>query len=164
MKRLLPVLVLLPLCLPLPAFAADASGVLNVSATISSDCAVGTSSLAFGTLSSGAVLAGNIDATGTLTVNCTNGVPYTVSLGVGSGAGARFVERIMTSGSNLLSYSIYTTVAHTVIWGDGSGSTATVAGTGSGAAQSLSAYGRIFAGQTPQPGTYADTVSVTVSY
>ncbi len=164
MTRLLPLLVLLPLCLPAAVRAADATGVLNVSATISSDCAVGTSTLAFGTLSSGAVLAGNIDATGTLTVNCTNGVAYVIQLGVGSGAGARFTERFMTSGGNLLSYSIYTTAAYATIWGDGSGSSETVAGTGSGTVQSVSAYGRIFSGQTPQPGTYSDTVSVTVSY
>lgn len=152
---------LLPMSL---LYAADSTGVLNVSATISSDCTVGASTLAFGTLSSGTVLAGNVDATGTLTINCTNGVAYTIRLGIGTGPAARFSNRVMTSGGNLLNYSIYTTAAHTDFWGDGSGSTATVVGTGTGTAQLVSAYGRIFGGQTPQPGTYADTVNVTVSY
>lgn len=146
------------------SLAADATGILNVSATISSDCAVGTSTLAFGTLSSGVVMAGNVDATGTVTVNCTNGVPYIIKLGIGTGAGARFSSRAMTAGTNLLDYTIYSTAAYTDFWGDGSGSSVTVAGTGIGTSQLISAYGRIFAGQTPQPGTYSDTVSVTVSY
>jgi spore coat protein U-like protein len=152
------------LVLSIPALGATASGVLNVSATISSDCTVGASTLAFGTLSSGAVLAGNIDIAGTVTVNCTNGAPYTVRLGVGAGTGATFASRKMTAGANLLNYSIYSTTGRTTVWGDGTAATVTVAGTGSGAVQSLSAYGRIFSGQTPQAGTYNDTVTVTVTY
>jgi spore coat protein U-like protein len=71
----------------------------------------------------------------------------------------------MTSGSNSLTYGLYTNAARTTVWGDGTGSTATVTNTGSGSAQNFTVYGRIPAGQTSTPaGIYADTVSVTITY
>jgi spore coat protein U-like protein len=71
----------------------------------------------------------------------------------------------MTSGANLLSYNIYTSAARTTVWGDGTGSSATIGGTGTGSAQSVTVYGRVSGGQTTVPvGSYADTVAVTVTY
>jgi spore coat protein U-like protein len=49
------------------------------------------------------------------------------------------------------------------VWGNTVG-TDTVAATGSGAAQSYTVYGRITAQTTPAPGTYTDTITVTVTY
>jgi len=43
-------------------------------------------------------------------------------------------------------------------------STDTVAATGNGASQSYTVYGRVPAQTTPAPGTYTDTVTVTVTY
>jgi hypothetical protein len=146
------------------AAAAEATGVVNITASVTPDCAVGTSTLAFGSASSTTIQAGNVDATGTVSVNCTTGVGYTIKLDVGAGAGATFASRKMTPGANLLNYSIYDSAGRTSVWGDGTGATVTVASTGTGAAQSISAYGRIFGAQTPPPGTYTDTVNVTVSY
>ena len=40
----------------------------------------------------------------------------------------------------------------------------TMAGTGSGLAQIFSVYGRVPAQNTPSPGTYSDTVVLTISY
>ncbi|WP_409528142.1 spore coat protein U domain-containing protein [Rhizobium sp.] len=39
-----------------------------------------------------------------------------------------------------------------------------VTGTGTGSPQTLTVYGRVPAQNTPAPGTYSDTVVVTVSY
>ncbi len=152
------------LCMSQTSMATDVTGIVSVSASVTPDCAVGTSTLAFGSASSATIQAGNVDATGTVSVNCTAGVGYTIKLDVGAGAGATFASRKMTSGANLLNYSIYDSAGRTSVWGDGTGATVTVASTGTGAAQSISAYGRIFGAQTPPPGTYTDTVNVTVSY
>jgi spore coat protein U-like protein len=152
------------LCLTQPAGAVDATGVVNITASVTTDCSVGTSTLAFGTVSSATIQAGNVDATGTVAITCTTGTNYTVKLDIGAGSGASFASRKMTGGANLLNYSIFNTAGHTTVWGDGTTSTVTVAGTGSGSAQSLNAYGRIFAGQTPNAASYVDTVNVTVSY
>lgn len=157
-------MVLAALGLSSTTLAADASGTVSISASVTTDCTVGTSTLDFGSISNTDIQSGNVDATGTVTVTCTSGTGYTVKLGVGAGTGATFASRKMTSGANLLNYSIYDAAARTTVWGDGTGATATVTGTGSGSEQSITGYGRIFSGQTPIAATYTDTVSVTVSY
>jgi len=146
------------------ANAATATGVMTVTATVASTCIVGTSTLAFGSATSAAILAGNVDATGTVTVNCTTGSAYTISLDKGAGTGASMASRKMTSGVNLLNYSIYSEAARTTVWGDGTTASATVAGTGTGVVQSISAYGRIFSGQNPPAASYTDTINVSVTY
>lgn len=146
------------------AYAVTAAGVMTITATVASTCSVGTSSLAYGSVSSAAIQAGDIDRNGTVTVNCTTGSSYSVALGAGGGTGATFASRQMTSGSTLLNYSMYTTAARTSVWGDGTLASATVPGTGSGAGQTITVYGRIFAGQTIPSGAYTDTVAVTVTY
>lgn len=64
--------------------------------------------------------------------------------------------------SALLPYALYQDGAHTTNWGDMGG--ATVAGTGNGSAQTLTVYGQIAAGQYVAPGSYTDTITVTVAY
>ncbi|HYI48983.1 MAG TPA: spore coat U domain-containing protein [Allosphingosinicella sp.] len=151
------------ICLPAPALAATVSAPLTVNATVTANCTVSTSPLAFGDVDS--TSASDVDAAGGLSITCTNGSGWTASADVGSGSGASFANRRMTSGANLLNYNIYTTAARTVVWGDGTGSTATIGGTGSGSAQAVTVYGRVAGGQTSVPiGSYADTVSVTVTY
>ena len=145
------------------ALAAAATGVMTVTATVASTCTVGASTLAFGSVTSAAIQAGNIDATGTVTVNCTTGSAYTVALDKGAGTGSTIPSRKMTAAAVVLSYTIYTEATRATVWGDGTASS-TVAGTGSGAVQTLTAYGRIFSGQTVPAATYTDTVNVTVTY
>jgi spore coat protein U-like protein len=73
--------------------------------------------------------------------------------------------RRLTSGANTLNYSLYTSGTYGTVWGDGTSGTAAVSGTGSGASQTFTVYGRIPSGQTSVPtGVYTDTVSVTVTY
>ena len=150
-------------CLPAPAYAATVSGTLNVNATVTADCTVSTSALAFGNVN---VISGsNVDGTGGISVTCTNGTAWSASAGVGAGSGASFTDRRMTSGSNLLGYNLYTSSAYSTVWGDGTGSTGLLSGTGNGSAQAVTVYGRVGSGQTGVPaGSYADTVAVTVTY
>lgn len=146
-----------------PAFAATTSTTLNVDATVTANCTVSSSALSFGTVNP--ISGTNVDATGGITVTCTNGTAWTATAGVGSGSGATYAARRMTSGANLLSYNIYTDAARANVWGDGTGGTATIGNTGSGVAQNVTVYGRVPSGQTAvPPGGYADTVAVTVTY
>ena len=146
------------------SIAASATGVMTVTATVASTCIVGASTLAFGSATSAAIQAANVDAIGNVTVNCTTGSAYSVALDKGLGSGSTVAVRRMTSGANLLSYTIYTTAARTTVWGDASGGSVPIAGTGTGAEQSIPAYGRILSGQTVPAATYTDTVNVTVTY
>jgi len=153
----------LAICLPAPALAATVSGSLATSATVTANCTISTTPLAFGNVDS--TSASNVDAAGGLSITCTNGSAWTASADVGSGSGASFANRRMTSGANLLNYNIYTSAARTTVWGDGTASTATIGGTGTGSAQAVTVYGRVAGGQSTVPiGSYLDTVSVTVTY
>jgi spore coat protein U-like protein len=151
------------LCLPAPALAGTVGSNLATSATVTANCTLSTSPLAFGNVDS--TSASNVDASGGLTITCTNGSAWTASAGVGAGTGASYLNRKMTAGANLLSYNIYTSAARTTVWGDGTASTATIGGTGTGSAQAVTVYGRVGGGQNTVPvGSYVDTVAVTVTY
>lgn len=142
-------------------YAATATGTLNLSITISATCSVvSATAINFGTMSA---IAANVDQTSTLTVNCSSTTPYNVGLGVGGGTGATVAVRKMTSGANTVNYTLYRDAARTLVWGQTIG-TDTTTGTGTGANQTLTIYGRVPAQTVPPPGTYSDTVTVTVTY
>ena len=143
------------------AQAATSTGNLAISGTITATCTVGAGSLAFGAFNP--TLNTNLDVSGTFTVTCTNATPYVLSLNAGLGTGATTTTRKMTSGANLLNYNIFQNTTRTTNFGNTSG-TDTLAGTGSGIAQTITAYGRIPAQTTAAVGVYSDTVTITVTY
>ena len=154
--------ILVAAAAPGTAFAETKSATLSVSATVTANCTVSTSPVAFGSIDT---LGGNHDAAGSVTVNCTNGASWSADANQGSGTGATMATRRMTSGANALTYRLYTDAGRTTIWGDGSTGTAAVAGTGTGSAQNFTIYGRVPSGQTSvRAGSYSDTVSVTITY
>jgi spore coat protein U-like protein len=146
-----------------PASAATTSTSLSVTATVTANCTVSSSTVAFGNVNP---LGGNVDATGGITVTCTNGTGWSAAAGVGAGSGASYAARRMDDGGpNLLNYNLYTDSARSNVWGDGTGSTTLFSGTGTGLAQAVTVYGRVPTGQTTvPPGSYDDTVAVTVTY
>jgi spore coat protein U-like protein len=146
-----------------PAMAATASSTLSVTATVTANCTVSTSAVAFGNVNT---LSGSpVDASGSISVTCTNGTAWSAAAGAGGGTGATVAARKMLSGANLLNYALYSDSGRTTLWGDGTLTTAAITGTGSGSAQSSTIYGRVASGQSSVPaGSYADTVAVTVTY
>jgi spore coat protein U-like protein len=140
------------------AQANPATTTFGVSATVLKDCIVSATALAFGNYT-GAV---NTN-TSTVTVTCTNSTTYTVGLGVGLATGATVTTRQMQNGAVLLNYGLYSNGTWTTNWGN-TLATNWVTGTGNGAAQNITVYGQIPAGQYVTPGSYADTISVTVTY
>lgn len=141
-----------------------------VTATVLSTCSAAATALPFGNYTPGG---GALTATSTISIKCTKNSPYTVALNVGTGTGASFAAgRLMSSGTNTLQYNLYTTAAGGTVFGDGTGATGTLAGTGAGvaaatAANTLTVYGQLpdsAANQQALPGSYTDTVTVTVSY
>ena len=151
--------VLAMLLAPLTVRSATDSTTMAVTATVVSTCGITASPLAFGSY-----VMGQTDAGTSVVVTCTNGTTYTVSLSAGVGASATVGARKMTGPtSQTLTYVIYSDAGRTTVWGDTIG-TNTVAGTGNGTPQGISAYGRIAASQTSGVGAYADTVTVTLTY
>lgn len=129
-------------------------------ATINADCNVSATNINFGTVGA---LVSNVDATGSVTAQCTSTTPYNIGLSAGSGAGATVANRKMTSGVKTVNYSLYTDSGRTTVWGNTVG-TNTNSGTGTGSNQVFTVYGRVPAQTTPAPGTYTDTIVVTVTY
>jgi spore coat protein U-like protein len=142
-------------------FAATSTATFTVQVTIVATCTINSAStLNFG---SQGIFTANVDQTSTIQIQCTNTTPYTIGLDAGVGTGATVAVRKMTSGGATVNYTLYSDSGRTTVWGTTIG-TNTVAATGSGAAQSYTVYGRIPAQTTPAPGTYNDTVTVTVTY
>jgi spore coat protein U-like protein len=132
----------------------------TVTATNATNCSVSVSNLNFG---SAGVLRVALDATSTITVTCTNAAAYTVALDGGQSGAANPTQRKMSQASATITYGLYQDASRATPWGDSVGVN-TMAGTGSGLAQTFTVYGRVPVQNTPAPGTYGDTVVLTISY
>ncbi len=131
----------------------------TINAAVYANCKVSATSLAFGNYA-GAVL----NSTSTITATCTKTTPYNIGLNAGTATGATVTTRKMTGPSSAkLSYSLFRDSGHSQNWGNTVG-TDTVSGTGTGVAQSITVYGSIPAGQYVTPGSYSDTITVTLTY
>jgi spore coat protein U-like protein len=93
-----------------------------------------------------------------------------VALDAGSG-GVSVTQRQMVFGAYKLQYGLYTSASRTTVWGDGTISSAVVAGIGKGLANgeaiTETVYGRLpdsVANQNLPPGVYTDIVRVTITY
>ncbi len=70
----------------------------------------------------------------------------------------------MSKGAETVTYGLYKDTDRAQPWGDAATPGSTVAGTGNGATQTLTVYGRVPPQATPSAGVYTDTVVVTVTY
>ena len=143
-----------------PNLSQSTSSSFVTTAVVTGSCSTTATNLNFGSIGS---LAANVDGTSTLTVTCASGTPYSIGLGAGNAPGATVTTRAMTNGATTVGYSLYSNSGRTTNWGNTVG-TDTVSGTGSGAGQNYTVYGRIPAQATPAPATYSDTIVVTVTY
>jgi spore coat protein U-like protein len=161
-RSLLASLALLAATAYAPAtLAQSASDDFDVTITITSTCSIDAATAGNIDFLSVASTATNVQATGTLSVTCTNGTPYSVALGEGSNnAGGGAAGRRMEAGGVLVPYQLYSDASRTVVWDDDAG---VVAGTGSGSAQPLTVYGLVPSANFPA-GNYSDTVTATVTY
>ncbi len=135
----------------------------GVWASVQNDCSLSAAPLDFG--ATGLALANQpVDAQTSISVNCGQGVAYTLALDAGTSNGASVTNRRMTrdGGGDLLRYGLYRDAARTQVWGD-SGSDLQN-GTGSGSSVSHTVYGRLPAQTLPPAGAYRDTITVTLTF
>ena len=143
------------------AQATTTTSTFSVQVSVTATCTINSAgALNFGSVG---ILSANTDQTSTIQVTCTNTTPYNIGLDPGTATGATVTTRKMTSGGNTINYSLFSDSARTSNWGQ-TISTDTVAGTGNGSAQNYTVYGRIPTQTTPAPGSYSDTITVTVTY
>lgn len=137
-----------------------ATTTFNVTATVPTTCKVTASDLDFGTVGT---LVATRDGSSTVAPVCTNGTAYQLGLDGGLSGATDPTQRKMTKSAEFVLYGLYRDPARTQPFGNTIGSN-TVAGTGTGQAQSVPVYGRIAPQTTPSPGAYNDTVVVTLTY
>lgn len=131
----------------------------EVTADFANTCYLSTATdLDFGTVS-------NLDAartqTSTISLNCPQGITWRVALDYGQNpAGGE--RQLAGPGGNLLPYQLYRDPGHTQVWGNTPQDD--VPGTGDNLMQTLTVYGRIPERQGTAPGTYSDTITVTLTY
>jgi len=113
-------------------------------------------------------------ANGSVTATCTwtsgGSSNFTLASSYAAGNSGNLVTRYMLSGANRLDYNLYYDAGFTRIRGDGTGGSQTDTATlrvsrGQPTATSTSTiYGRIPPGQSAGPGSYSDTIIVTINY
>lgn len=132
----------------------------TVLATVQSNCTVSATNMDFGQLTT---LANAVDATSTISANCTVTTPYEIALSGGNAAAADPASRRMSGGGQHVVYGLYQNSQRTQLWGSTSGGN-TYTGVGTGSSQSITVHGRIAPQATPPPGLYSDTIVVTLTY
>lgn len=122
-------------------------------------CTLDATSLGFGTINP--LTAVDHESTSDISVTCPESTTYSLALSAGAGS---FEQRLMEDGGQSLEYNLYTDSAHTQIWGDGSGISVTVSGTADSSGQTHTVYGLLPHQNQAVPGTYGDSITVTLTY
>ncbi len=146
------------------SFATTVNQSFSVTASIAATCTVSPiNALAFGSYDFANILPATAQTA--IVYQCTTGVSPTANIGLNAGnaPGATTTTRKMQNGSNLLSYNLYSDPTHLLNWGNNQG-VDTVPIVANGNSQSATVYGTIPTGQAVTPGSYADTITATLTY
>ncbi|MDM0045083.1 spore coat U domain-containing protein [Variovorax dokdonensis] len=135
----------------------------SVNATVVKSCLVSADPMNFGSVD-GIASSANIDAVTTIRVLCSRPTAYNVTLIPSSNAtdGSSAMKGTTSGNADTVPYRLYSNAARTAQWG--SLSSNDVEGTGNGATQSLTVYGRVPGLPNVRPDNYKDTVTVNVVY
>jgi len=109
-----------------------------------------------------------LDAVGNITVRCM-AQPGTYEVTIGPGISGDQLARTLLAGPGAsLNYGRYRDAGRSQVWGDGTPPTFTVTGSrpsvGRPTVDVHSLYGRVYPNQYPDPGTYNDSLLVTVLF
>lgn len=157
------------------AHAATASATLNVSATVTANCTIATTAVAFGAYEP--VSGGNVTAAGSVVVACTKSA---ASLWVGLSNGANYASGTRNLNgavsSDKLAYSLLQPTSNTpgaacpafgagTAWTNSAGATSLALSSPAGkAARTYSVCGQLAGGQDVSVDSYADTVLATINF
>ncbi len=129
-----------------------------------------TSNVDFGNISDIGTTTKNYTAQGAISTTCNSGTPYTIYLGNGNNYSNSY-RRMVNSNSEYIPYQLYKDSSYSTLWNTTGGTTVVggsggVSLTGTGSAQSSVVYGKISSGTSiaSRPGSYTDSVVVTVTY
>jgi len=164
MKIIAPIAAGVLLAMAGSAQAAQRSTTFQVTASVANNCLIEADTLDFGAFD------GELDVFGAsdIRVRCTNGTAFNVNLSTGSSGS--YANRTMTGPGGTLVYNLFTEdTSYATIWGDATGSTGRLGGTGAGMGtiRTLTVRGRILASANTgqiDAGAFSDTITATVVY
>jgi spore coat protein U-like protein len=146
-----------------PALAQTATANLSVTATVTKNCSITTTPVAFGSYDPiVANAASPLDGTGSVVVTCTKGAGTRIDLGLGSNATGS--TRRMLGGTDLLTYELYTDTGRSTVWGSGAGAGQSIPAAPNKNPRTFTVYGRVAAGQDVGAASYSDTVVATINF
>lgn len=137
------------------ALAAQATGTLNVQATVLNTCSVSTAPVVFANVGLSAAT-----ANGSVTITCTNSDPVSIALDGGGSGDIAARELSHDSLPTSFTYQLYSNPGLSTVWGD---DVTGVAYSTSGPSQTLTVYG-VTTSTPVAAGSYSDAVQVTVTY
>ena len=120
--------------------------------------------MAFGTYDSLSLLP--FDTIGSLVYQCGRR-DRNVMITLSRGNGTSYATRRMRNGSQQLFYNLYRDTGRTIVWGDGSGgSQALIINNPQPNNRDITVpiFGRIPPGQNARVGSYADTITITMTF
>lgn len=137
---------------------------------INCTCTTSATAVAFGAYNP--LSATTINTTGNVAVTCSAliaGLNVSYVIALNAGLNGTFAARSMTSGgATLLQYNLYTSSADSTIWGDGTSGTSTVSDSYLlsllSVTRNYTVYANLPMSQNVSPGSYSDTITVTVTY
>jgi spore coat protein U-like protein len=145
-----------------PAFAGTATGSMLVQATVLESCTVVATPMLFGALTE--VGSANVDSTATLTLACTPNADFDIAMNDGTNASSGQRRLKHSANAEFLNYNLYIDSGRSQPWGNTAG-TNTKLGTAPLGTSIHTVYGQIPAGVAGvSAGSYADTVTVTVTF
>lgn len=141
----------------------------GASAAQAAGCSIAASSLQFGPYDTLSLVP--LDSVATVTVSCSGqpgeAVSYRIGVSAG-GSGSTAARRLRGPGGAALDYNLFTNGARSLVWGDGSAGSLfvgdTLSLTGGAQQRSHPLYGRIFPRQNVGPGTYTDTLVISLEF
>lgn len=146
--------------------AATSEANFQAKIVITSTCNVSTTAptdLDFGTVAAGAV---NVDTNSVITVTCSKGTGYSIALtpSNGNNDGTGTMAAATAGNTDTVPYAMYQDAARTVRWGSEEGSQKSGIGKGlSDTSDTHTVYGRVPSTDVTSD-TYADTVTVVLTY
>ena len=134
-----------------------AMGMLAMAPLQAATCTLSVQALDFGNYDFQSSI--DLESVGHVIVTCDVSSSFTIALSPGGGT---FAARTMQNGAYRLNYNLYTDATQTMVWGDGSGGSTVVGGSGTQVDQTV--YGKAPAGQNPHIGIYSDAITVTLTF
>jgi len=130
-----------------------------------------TSTVDFGNINDISTTKRDYTAQGAVNSTCNYGTPYSIYLGDGNNRISGGFRRMINANNEYIPYQLYKDSNYSTVWDATGGVTNVggaggVSGTGTGSAQTTTVYGKIPQGTSiaSTPGSYSDSVVVTVTY